>query len=152
MNKSPLVRVCGLHLTKNGILLLKHQGIGGGDFLWAPPGGGIDQNENAKTALVREFKEETNLDVEIGDYCFTNEYQDTQVHAIELFFEVKVTGGTLALGRDPELVEQILSDARYMPYKEINLLNDLNKHNAFQFCSDATQINKLRGYYFFQNI
>ena len=103
------VRVCGLHLTDQGILLLKHEGIGKKGFLWSPPGGGIESNENARSALIREFKEETHLDIVVEDFYFANEYLDEQVHK-------------------------------------------LNKHNAFQLCSDAAYINKLRGYYFFKNI
>ena len=79
------VRVCGLHLTEQGILLLKHEGIGKKGFLWSPPGGGIESNENARSALIREFKEETHLDIVVEDFCFTNEYLDKQVHALELF-------------------------------------------------------------------
>ena len=146
------VRVCGLHLTEEGILLLRHEGIGANGFLWSPPGGGIESNENARSALIREFKEETHLDIVVEDFCFTNEYRDEQVHAIELFFRVRVIGGHLKLGRDPELKNQILTQANYLSYEQVNRLNKLNKHNAFQFCSDAAHINKLRGYYFFQNI
>ena len=146
------VRVCGLHLTEKGILLLKHEGIGKNGFLWSPPGGGIESNENARSALVREFKEETHLDILVEDFCFTNEYLDKHVHAIELFFTVRVVGGRLKLGQDPELKKQILTEADYLSFEHINKLNTPNKHNAFQFCSDASQINKLRGYYFFKNI
>ena len=146
------VRVCGLHCTKHGILLLKHEGIGKNGFLWSPPGGGIESNENARDALVREFKEETHLDILVKDFCFINEYLDKRVHAIELFFTVRVIGGCLKLGKDPELKKQILTKADYLSFEYVNQLNSLNKHNAFQFCSDAAQINKLRGYYFFNNI
>ena len=146
------VRVCGLHITKKRILLLKHEGIGKNGFLWSPPGGGIESNENARSALTREFKEETHLDILVEDFCFTNEYLDKRVHAIELFFTVRVVGGRLKLGKDPELKKQILTKADYLSFEHINELNTFNKHNAFQFCSDASQINKLRGYYFFKNI
>ena len=146
------LRVCGLHLTKQGILLLKHEGIGKNGFLWSPPGGGIESEENARDALIREFKEETHLDIIVEDFCFINEYLDKRVHAIELFFTVRVIGGRLKLGQDPELKKQILTKADYLSFEHVNQLNTLNKHNAFQFCSDAAQINKLRGYYFFDNI
>ena len=146
------VRVCGLHLTDQGILLLKHEGIGKKGFLWSPPGGGIESNENARSALIREFKEETHLDIVVVNFCFANEYLDEQVHALELFFSVRVIGGYLKLGRDPELKKQILTQADYLSFEQVNQLHKLNKHNAFQLCSDAAYINKLHGYYFFKNI
>ena len=146
------VRVCGLHMTDKAILLLKHEGIGKNGFLWSPPGGGIESNENAKSALIREFKEETHLDIIVENFCFANEYLDEQVHALELFFNVRTVGGSLKLGQDPELKKQILTQADYLSFEQVNKLNKHNKHNAFQFCSDAAYINKLRGYYFFKNI
>ena len=146
------VRVCGLHLTDQGILLLKHEGIGKKGFLWSPPGGGIESSENARTALIREFKEETHFDIVVEDFCFANEYLDKQVHALELFFSVRVIGGYLKLGRDPELKKQILTRANYLSFEQVNQLHKHNKHNAFQLCSDAAYIINLRGYYFFKNI
>ncbi len=37
--------------------------------MWELPGGKVERGEFFADALVREIKEETNLDVEIGDFC-----------------------------------------------------------------------------------
>lgn len=37
--------------------------------MWELPGGKVEKGEFFADALVREIKEETNLDVEIGDFC-----------------------------------------------------------------------------------
>jgi 8-oxo-dGTP diphosphatase len=145
------VRVCGFHMTSDSILLLKHMGIGKAGFIWSPPGGGIEEGENARSALIREFKEETNLDIEIERFLFSNEYIDSQHHAMELFFEVRVIGGKLKLGADPECKNQILTEAKYLKYSEIDKVDNSNKHNAFHFCSYAAKINNLNGYYLFEN-
>lgn len=37
--------------------------------MWELPGGKVEKGEHFADALVREIKEETNLDVEVGDFC-----------------------------------------------------------------------------------
>ncbi len=50
----------GLLVIKNNKLLLT---FSGNKKAWYLPGGKIDQNENAKSALVREIKEELDVDL-----------------------------------------------------------------------------------------
>ena len=37
--------------------------------MWELPGGKVEKREHFADALVREIKEETNLDCEVGDFC-----------------------------------------------------------------------------------
>ncbi|MBI2659918.1 NUDIX domain-containing protein [Candidatus Woesearchaeota archaeon] len=53
--------VAGLIFNKDKVLLVKHKKLG----LWLPVGGHIDKNETPDEALLREIKEETNLEVRI---------------------------------------------------------------------------------------
>jgi 8-oxo-dGTP diphosphatase len=48
----------------NKVLLVHHNKLN----LWLPVGGHIDSNETPDNALMREVKEETNLDVELFDF------------------------------------------------------------------------------------
>ena len=52
----------GGYLVRNGKALLVHHN---GFDKWTPPGGRIEETETPAEALVREFKEETNMSVEI---------------------------------------------------------------------------------------
>lgn len=143
------MRACGWYLTASGILLLKHDTIGQAGYIWSPPGGGIGFGEKAEDVLVREFKEETNLEVVVGNYLFTNEYMDERHHAVELFFKIDAIEGTMRLGNDPEIneSEQILKEARFLSFSEVNQLHVNNKHNAFQFVDSAEKIIDLRGFF-----
>ena len=60
--------------------------------MWELPGGKVEAGENFTDALVREIKEETNLDVEVGDFCeaVQNDYSHKRtVQLIMYLDEVK---------------------------------------------------------------
>ena len=80
------LRVCGLYREADQLLMVRHRSIGPTDTFWCPPGGGSQFGETATEALVREFLEETGLEVEIGNMLFVNEFMQPPLHALELFF------------------------------------------------------------------
>ncbi len=65
---------CDSILIENGKLLLIKRAYDPFAGQWALPGGRIDDNETAEDCLVREMKEETNLEVELVK--FTGLYSD----------------------------------------------------------------------------
>ncbi len=148
------VRVCGILIENDKILLLKHDSIGKKGYLWSPPGGGVEFGNSLHECLKREFHEETNLKIEVGDYLFTNEYIDTKYHAIEIFFEVVSLSGTLKLGTDPELPldNQILSEARFFSPKELANLPKDALHNAFHVSKSPYKIADLKGLLTFKHL
>ncbi|MDX1628925.1 MAG: NUDIX domain-containing protein, partial [Fulvivirga sp.] len=75
------IRVCGVCIRNDSILLIQHEGIGKQGSLWSPPGGGIAYGESCKKALVREFKEETSLDIKVKSLMLVNEYIKSPLHA-----------------------------------------------------------------------
>ena len=64
-SKKVRVRACGILKNEQGILLLKHLGIGPAEFLWAPPGGGVKFGDTLEETVQREFLEETGLTVSV---------------------------------------------------------------------------------------
>lgn len=142
------LRVCGLHREEDQLLMVRHRGIGPTDTFWCPPGGGPQFSETAPAALVREFMEETGLEVEIGDMLFVNEFMQPPLHAIELFFTVRATGGSLRLGIDPEmsLDGQIIEEVRLMSFAEIKRYPSKEVHALFQYCNSLDDVFRLRGY------
>jgi 8-oxo-dGTP diphosphatase len=145
----PRMRVCGICMQEEKILLVKHNSIGTKGYLWAPPGGGIEFGESMEQTLVREFAEETGLEIEVGRFLFVNEYIYAPLHAVELFFQVKVTGGALAIGTDPEmpLDKQLISEVQFISVVEILQDNLAYYHDLFKYISKAEDIFQLQGYY-----
>jgi 8-oxo-dGTP diphosphatase len=54
---------------------------------------GLQYGEAVNEALKREFLEETQTDITIGEMLFVNEFLEPPLHAIELFFKVEITHG-----------------------------------------------------------
>lgn len=148
------VRVSGILIEDNRILLLKHNNLGPKGYLWAPPGGGVEFHETSTSALSKEFSEETGLEVSIRDFLFVNEYIDQKYHAIELFFQVEKKGGQLKLGTDPEVPaeEQILDEFKWFTFAELDAMDHRTLHSIFSNVQTSKKILELRGFYNFINI
>ena len=141
------VRVCGICIENDGLLLANHTELTAHDF-WAPPGGGIEQSESANDCLVREFKEETGLVIEVCDFLFVCEFIKEPLHAIELFFNVKKKGGLLEKGIDPEAGDyQIIKEIRFLNWSEIENIDKSHLHGIFKFVEKPNEITQLRGYF-----
>jgi ADP-ribose pyrophosphatase YjhB (NUDIX family) len=124
------VRVCGICLQNNAMLLVRHRGLYADHDFWAPPGGGLILGETVKNCLKREFKEETGLEIKVGRFLFINEFLQMPLHAVELFFEVEITGGNLIQGTDPELEtnNQLISEVGFKTLPELNAIPLNQKH------------------------
>ncbi len=115
-NDRPRVRVAGIVIQENSILLIQH--IKNEKKYWLVPGGGVDWGESLEEALIREYKEETNLDIEVKDFLFFSEAisPDKNKHVINLYFLVKIKNDseTMKIGNETNL-----SDLKYVSKEEI---------------------------------
>ena len=57
--------------------------------MWELPGGKVEKGEHFADALVREIKEETNLDCEVGDFCeaVQNDYMHKRTVQLMMYHE-----------------------------------------------------------------
>lgn len=142
------VRACGICTNETGILLINHGGLHGGDF-WSPPGGGIEFGETAEMCLVREFREETSLEVNVGKFLFACEFIKQPLHAIELFFEIDSYAGNPSLGIDPELenADQFIKSLKFMRWEEFTSCPSGSLHGIFNFLDIPSEIKNLTGYF-----
>jgi len=67
------IRVYGILMDDNKRILLSDEFIRG-NYFTKFPGGGLELGEGTKDCLKREFKEETGMDVIIGDHIYTTDY------------------------------------------------------------------------------
>ena len=128
------LRVNGIILRDDKILLLKHDYIGKTGELWAPPGGGLQYGESVDEALKRELKEEINIELKSYSFLFINEFLKPPLHAIELFFKIEAFEGEIKLGYDPEMEagQQIINDVQYFNLKELKQMDQSSIHLALQ--------------------
>ena len=82
-------------IVKQGSLLLIKRIFQDKEY-WVFPGGGVEDHENNKTALIRECKEELGVDIKIIK-LFTREKSDKKetMGDMEYYYEVEITSGVL---------------------------------------------------------
>jgi 8-oxo-dGTP diphosphatase len=145
-------RVSGICIDDQKILLIKHHTLGPEGILWAPPGGGMEFGESAEQCLIREFLEETGLTIKVEKFLFVHEFLDPPLHAVELFFEVKVVSGELLTGSDPEikLEHQIIHDVQYFTDDEIKSQNGNIFHNVISLSGNIRELLLMKGYFIYE--
>ena len=67
------VRVYGILINSQNQILVSDEYIRG-KYYTKFPGGGLEQGEGTRDCLKREFKEEMNLEVVVGEHLYTTDY------------------------------------------------------------------------------
>ncbi len=82
------------------------------------PGGGLEENETLEENVIRELKEEFNVDIEIVKFLSTEEYEDT----IANYFLCKIINGTPKLGGEEleRMTNENYYEIRYIDLNEID--------------------------------
>ena len=111
------IRVNGLLVQDNSLLMVRLMSPVAGRLIWMPPGGGVTFGESLTATLQREMHEETGLKVAPGPLWYLNEVIHDDVHAVEFYYFCEQVGGTLRTGNDPEYSEddQIIRDVAFLP-------------------------------------
>ena len=83
------------------------------------PGGFVDLNETVEEAVIRELKEETNIDIEIVKYAFCIPniyfYSGVEVNTLDFFFECKIKDMS-----NVKLQESEISELLFIGKDELN--------------------------------
>ncbi|GGH55569.1 hypothetical protein GCM10008014_25300 [Paenibacillus silvae] len=92
---SPRIGVGAVILNERGEVLLAWRNRAPEQHTWSIPGGKVDAYETLETAVIREIKEEVNLDIVINDLLCTAETirPEQQEHWISMLYSTRVIGG-----------------------------------------------------------
>jgi len=127
--ENPIVGVACIVIDEKGRILLGRRSRGKYKGLWCIPCGFVEYEEDVHDAAVREFKEETNLNVRlIRVYSVNSNFHDPQNHTVGVWFLAQVTGGSLQAGDDLDAVDYF----------------DLKNLPPLAFPTDHIVINKIR--------
>ena len=87
------VRVYGILINEEHQILVSDEYIRG-QYYTKFPGGGLEQGEGTRDCLKREFSEEMELEIEVGDHIYTTDYYqqsafNTADQIISIYYFVK---------------------------------------------------------------
>lgn len=87
------IRVVAAVIRKDGRILATARGYGEFKGGWEFPGGKIEEGETPEQALVREIREELDVEIRVGDLIRTVEYDYPSFHlSMDCFWCVIVKG------------------------------------------------------------
>lgn len=116
----PRIRVAGILIEDNKILLIQHHK--NNKKYWLIPGGGNDWGETTKEALIREYKEETNMDIEVDEFLFFSETisPDKKRHVLNLFYKIHRNNKNDIIIKLGE--EAVLTDLKFVTKEELETM------------------------------
>lgn len=91
------IEVVAAVIKKGEKIFITRRGYGDFIDMWEFPGGKIESGESREEALIREIKEELELDINIVDFLTTVEYDYPNFHLTMHCFICSISGGELSL-------------------------------------------------------
>ncbi|MFH1601527.1 MAG: NUDIX domain-containing protein [Candidatus Shapirobacteria bacterium] len=88
------IRVVGIIINKNGILLIHRKKAGKEYYVF--PGGGVEDEEINEQALLREISEETSVKVKVGKLLYKHVYETSN----QYYYLCTYISGTPELRKD----------------------------------------------------
>ena len=124
-----IIQVVAAIIRDNDRILATQRGYGDFKGMWEFPGGKIEVGESAKEALVREIKEELEIEIEVGEFVQTVEYDYPQFHLSMQCFFCQVKSGEMILKEHEAaqwLTSNTLNDVKWLPADD-GLIENLKK-------------------------
>lgn len=116
--RCPLVRVTGF-LVEDGRLLLVRERLRERSH-WNLPGGRLEVGESLEAALVREMREETGLDVDVGELLYvTDRFKSLGNQIVDLSFSVRRIGGDFSQRLPDDGSGETLTAVRMVPLGDL---------------------------------
>ena len=127
--KKPLIGV-GAVIVYNGRILLEKRKGEPGKGKWSIPGGLVELGERAEQTVIREVREETNLEVEspelidVVDSITFDEDGRIKYHFVIIDYFVKLKGGTVKAADDA-------AELKWVPFNKVEKYDLTKTFRAF---------------------
>lgn len=123
------IKVVAAVMIEDGSVFSTQRGYGDFKGGWEFPGGKVEPGETSKEALVREIKEELNIEITVGELLETIEYDYPQFHLSMDCFLCKIKFGELILKEHYAakwLTRETLDSVDWLP-ADLGLIDKLKK-------------------------
>ncbi len=141
-------RYQGLIIQDHKILLIQHTRLSDGLSYWVLPGGGIEDGETEGECVIREMKEETNLDVSVEKLLIDEPAPPDGVYKWTKSYICKPIGGIAAPGYEPEpeaAAHYSISAVQWCDLQEESEWGDDLRHDPFTY-PQLVKVRQLLGY------
>lgn len=109
------IKVVAAIIQKENKILATKRGYGEFINMWEFPGGKIEPGETKEEALIREIKEELNIEINVDKFVIDIEYQYPNFYLFMSCFMCSIKEGSI------ELLEH--NDGKWITKEELNTLN-----------------------------
>lgn len=111
MHKEHISLAAGVIIKNNNHILMVYE-----KGHWGLPKGEREYNESMAETAIREAKEETGLDVEVGDVAFVTEFKKKTRYYLQVYYEAFVTNGHIKISDPDQEIEAI----EYISIRELS--------------------------------
>src|SRR5258706_5098945 len=122
------IRVYGILINEKKQVLVSDEFIRGG-YYTKFPGGGLEFGEGTRDCLKREFKEEMDLEVEVGNHLYTTDF--FQMSAFNTQYQI------LSIYYFAKALEEIKTPLRDKPFdfdeREMKIYEEKKETETFRF-------------------
>lgn len=112
------IKVVAAIIQKENKILATKRGYGEFINMWEFPGGKIEPGETKEEVLIREIKEELNIEINVDKFAIDIEYQYPNFYLFMSCFMCSIKEGSI------ELLEH--NDGKWITKEELNTLNWLS--------------------------
>lgn len=124
-----IVNVSAAAIVQDNKVLATRRGYGAYKDWWEFPGGKLEDGESPEAALIREIREELNVEISVGKLLRTVEYDYPGFHLVMHCFLCSISSGVLTLNEHEDarwLSVSELGSVAWLP-ADLLLLEDLQK-------------------------
>ena len=123
------IRVVAAVIKKDNRIFCTQRGYGDFKGGWEFPGGKIEEGESPQEALVREIKEELDVEIKVGELIKTVEYDYPTFHLSMDCFWCELVSGEIELKEHEDakwLDKSNIDSVEWLP-ADLDLINEMRK-------------------------